>query len=70
MAKLVEMGEKDAVADARNLLQKANHPQANGTDEQALFAYRSILVDQDGGKDETANWRLKKSLETKIKVHL
>lgn len=45
----VESGEKDAIADARKLLQKNKHPQANGTDKQVLNAYMWVLIDLNGG---------------------
>src|SRR5215216_773258 len=62
---LVRLGEQDAVAEARSVLLKARRMQAHGTEEQALEAYRSILLEQDGGKCDTAKWRLQRSLTEK-----
>jgi hypothetical protein len=63
--KLIELGERDAVADARATLRKAGRPEANGTDSQALEAFRQILLANDGGKYEMAKWRLQSTLEQK-----
>lgn len=71
---LVELGEKDAVADARKLLQKSKHPQANGTDKQVLYAYMWILIEQNGGDYNkhfnAAYSQLKELVVKNIKVHL
>lgn len=64
---LIRLGEQDAVTTARDVLSKASRPQAKGTDDQALEAYRTILLDLDDGKYSTAKWRLERSLEEKSK---
>jgi hypothetical protein len=64
---LILIGEKDAIAQARGVLRQARSPAANGSDEQALDAYRSILIDLEGGKLANAKWRLQRSLEQKSK---
>ncbi len=64
---LVLMGEKDAVQDARAVLMKLNNPAARGTDDQALEAFRQILLAADKGNWNTAKWRLQQSLEQKSK---
>lgn len=71
---LVELGEKDAIADARKLLQKSKHPQANGTDKQVLDAYMWILIEQNGGDYDkhfnAAYSQLKELVAKSLKVHL
>ncbi len=62
---LILLGEKDAIAQARSVLRQAKRPAANGSDEQALEAYRRILIDLEGGKFENAKWRLQRSLDQK-----
>jgi hypothetical protein len=56
--KVIQLGEQDAVAEARSVLLKASRPEARGTDEQVLEAYREILLDLDGRRYDTAKWRL------------
>jgi len=63
--KLVELGERDAVADARATLRKAGRQEANGTDAQALEAFGNILIANEGGKYDYATWRLENSLREK-----
>lgn len=71
---LVELGEKDAIADARKLLQKSKHPQANGTDRQVLDAYMWVLIEQNGGDYDkhfnAAYSQLKELVAKSLKVHL
>lgn len=43
-AELVEMGWRDALLDARDVLRAENNPAANGSDEEALRAYRDIII--------------------------
>ncbi len=62
---LIVMGEKDAVQDARAVLTKLNNPAARGSDEQALEAFRQMLVAADKGSWSTARWRLQQSLGEK-----
>ncbi|KAA0253733.1 MAG: hypothetical protein EDX89_13150 [Acidobacteria bacterium] len=59
---LVKLGEEDALADARAVLAKLGR---TGTDAEALETYRSLLIEADGGKYETAKWRLERSLTEK-----
>jgi hypothetical protein len=61
---LIRLGEQDAVADARRVLRKVGLTQANGTDDEALVAYRNILIKEYGNWD-AAKARTKESLERK-----
>jgi hypothetical protein len=64
--KCIELGERDAVADARATLRKAGRPEANGTDAQVLEAFGRILIANDGGNYDWARERLQKSLAQKV----
>ena len=66
-AKLIQAGEQDAVTDARAMLAAANHPAANGTDQEALYAYRQALLAQNNGSEATAKWKLGQELDARIK---
>lgn len=59
---LVKLGEQDALSDAREVLRKVGR---TGTDAEALETYRSLLIEADGGKYDTAKWRLERSLTEK-----
>jgi hypothetical protein len=59
---LVRLGEQDAVAEARSVLRKAQRPEADGTDREALDAYKNILIDLDKGNYNWARDRLQNSV--------
>lgn len=60
---LIELGEKDAINQARSVLRKSGRPEADGSDDEALQAYKNILLDLDGDDYRKAKWRLERSLE-------
>jgi hypothetical protein len=63
--KLIELGEKDALLDARKILSAQKSPDANGTDQEALDAYRMVLLNENQGSEERARTKLRLALEEK-----
>jgi hypothetical protein len=72
-ARLVLLGEQDALKDARSALAKVKHPAAQGTDRQQLEAYASLLVAECTGNNYTqkvynAKIKLRQALEQKAQA--
>ena len=62
---LVELGERDAVLEARRVLREVGDPAMNGSDTAALAAYRNILVSGNGGSYYNTKVQLRNALEAK-----
>src|SRR5262249_20133693 len=58
---MIRLGEKDAVAEARAALHRLGRPEAAESERHALEAYRQLLIDAEGGKFDTAKWRVEMS---------
>jgi len=65
--KLIDLGQRDAVQDARTYLRSVRDPAAAGSDQIALEAFRRILLVNDKNNYSTAKWRLQKSVEERAK---
>ncbi len=64
---LRKLGEKDAVLDARANLAKVSSPAARGTDEEALAAFRKMLIAQAHGYESLAKEQLQSRLAQKAR---
>jgi hypothetical protein len=62
---LIDLGEKDALLDARKILSAQNSPEARGTEQEALDAYRMVLLKENQGSEERARIKLRLALEEK-----
>lgn len=63
--RLVELGERDALSDARAVLTRDNNSAARGTDQQALDAFRMLLLAESQLNEGTARVKLRVALEEK-----
>ena len=63
--KLIVLGEKDALSDARTVLKKDGNSAMNAPDREALDAYRRLLIAENQGSEERAKINLRISLEKK-----
>ena len=64
---LVEMGEKDALLDARAALTRDNNSAARGTDQEVLDAFRQLLIAENQLNEDRARVKLRVALEEKSK---
>src|ERR1700733_13798084 len=64
---LVEMGEKDSLSDARAILKRDNNSAARGTDQEALDAFRMLLLAENQLSEDRARVKLRVALEEKSK---
>lgn len=64
---LVEMGEKDSLSDARAILRRNNNAAARGTDQEALDAFRMVLLAENQLNEDRARVKLRVALEEKSK---
>lgn len=66
--KLIELGENEAVPDARAAAAKINGGSAPVTDQRALELYRSQLIAESRGSEEWAEQKLRQALDEKVRM--